>query len=289
MMPLGLFLNNAIGFQKTGSDAGGSGGNKTSSTHYLEFDGSNRAYQWSDATATSTSMAGKSEVTIEVEVYQTQRESAAGFVFPTGNFFHIGYDDGGTDFFFLDWGNRIHMTQSLLDGTTTGTVSKSGTQNQEDLEVQVNSANWDTARYVASTHGSPNWLKIALVCSSSGGIDRKTVYLYDPELEELVFECYSEGAMVNNTPGAIDSIFRIGGRPNGSMGHTGGLSFIRMWDKSCTKSEVLDHFQNGINQTDPDLVFNISLDEGTGAPSDIINDVAGSAVSGAAGATWRVR
>jgi hypothetical protein len=128
---------------------------------------------------------------------------------------------------------------------------------------------------------------IALVCSTSGGVDRQTVYLYDPELEELVFEAYSDNR--DNTPNSLDGAFRINSRPNGTMGHTGGLSFVRMWNKSCTKTEVLDHFENGINQTDSDLVFNISLNEGSGAPSDVINNVVGSAVSGAAGATWRVR
>jgi hypothetical protein len=249
------------------------------STKYLEFDGGN--YKWLPSTSTCQALDGKSEVTVEMEVFQTQRQGAAGLKLPNGHFWHVGFDNGGTDFFFLDWGDRLNLPQSVLDGSSLNTLS--GGQNATPVEVLTNSANWGISRYVSSTFASPVWLKIAMVMESDG--TTKTVYIFDPALDELVFEGFTENR--NNTPNAVNNALTIGSDSNDTKYHTGGISYVRVWDKALTKSEVLANFSNGINRLDSDLLVNIELEEGSGYPKDIINDVPASSVTNSGNIAWK--
>lgn len=277
MKIFGMSGGNCLGF---GNGVGASSPALSQSTKYLQFKGGN--YKWESSSDTCQVLADKTVLTIEVEVFQTKREQAVGINLPNNHFWHIGFDNGGTDFFFIDWGDRLNLTQSVLDGSSLDDIPTSGTQNSEPVKVLVNSENWDTDYYVSSTFASPIWLKIAMVMESDGST--KTVYLYDPQLEELVFEGFSENR--DNTPNAIGNSLTLGSNASNGQFHTGGLSFFRIWNKACTKSEVLDHFQNGINSLDSDLLINIDLEEGSGRPKDIINNVAATSGTNQENISW---
>lgn len=278
MKPLGRVLKNNLGFGAP--IIGGSQPPPLSqSTKYLEFQGGN--YKWAQSSTTSQVLDGKSEVTVEVEVFQVQREAAAGVKMPNGHYWHIGFDSRRTDFFFIDWGDRLNLTQNALDGSSLADIS--GGQNSTPVKVLVNSANWDTGRYVSSTFAAPLWLKIAMVMEPDG--TTKTVYLYDPDLDELVFEGFTENR--TNTPNALANELTIGSDSDDDQFHTGGLSFVRIWNKALTKSEVLSNFQNGINRLDSDLLINIELEEGSGFPADVINNVTATSVLNSGNITWK--